>query len=196
MGGEVLPLEGDVKALGLLMLLGVSAGCGGPFGLCTRETIEVRLAGSVAASGVVTPVESRDAVAPSNFEEFDLVRRILIQAESVPRLVIWTATIFGEQSGAVSVFMPGTVGSGQVLPLRATSGGGWGTFPLGAQTDAQVSFGFDGFVAATIQGTLTVEATRPLRVRLRFTASDASTSTRAVDLTATFNYTRNPTPCT
>lgn len=174
----------------------LAGGCGGPFGPCYEERIEVRLAGGVTFDGVTTPIASVDQVAPANFEDFELVRQIVIDGAALPRRLIWTATIFGEPFGVVSVWMPGNVRLGQVIPLRAIDGGGWGAPPLGGLTDGLVDFSFAGFDAATVQGTLTVETLPPLQVRLRFAATDTRGASRAVDLAAAFSYNRFRAACT
>lgn len=187
---------GLVRGIAVAALSLAVAGCGGPFGPCVEERIEVRVEGTVASGAGASPVASVDLVAPTNFEDFDLVRRIVIEGEPLPRILIWTAVLSGQPSGSISAFVPGPLRVGQVLPLRAVRGGGWGAPPAAGETDALVDFRYDGVSGATVQGTLTVVALQPMRLRLQFTATDPSGASRTADLTATFAYTRTRGPCT
>jgi hypothetical protein len=176
-------------------LLASTSACGDPYGPCFSERIEVTLSGTLSDGTASSPVTAGDQVAPGNIADFAALKRVLIDGHPRAGQVAWTVGNFGSQVGMVAVFMPGQVQRGQALPLAAIRGGGWGTLPGGSTQSASVDFRMGSFTAETVTGTLTVLETAPMRVRLAFTARDASGSARAVGVTAAFSFRREQTAC-
>lgn len=178
---------GNAAVLGTCVLIA----CGYPFGPCISEHIEVAQTATMDRGAGPESFDGAGQVAPGNTADFDALRAFLIDGGSIAgRQVVWTVNT---GTGYLAVFLPGSVRSGDVVAVSAIVGGGWGLAT--ASAGAAVSLRDGDFQAATASGTITVESTRPLRIRFDIIASDAAGEGRSLSGVMQFAYSRTRTRC-
>ncbi|MBM4187868.1 MAG: hypothetical protein FJ206_11240 [Gemmatimonadetes bacterium] len=176
--------------VGLAILVGLgSAGCGSPFGPCYSEAVRVGLNGTWDGGAVALAGQ----VGPGNISGFGEVRRVLIDGQGLGgQSVTWTADGLGND-GYLALTIPAAFSQGQVFPVRTTFvGGGWG---IGAGSTVAVSARVGATKATAVDGTITVLAAAPLRLRVDLQLGIGG-QTRRLEGLAVFRFDRERIPCT
>jgi hypothetical protein len=148
--------------------------------VCRTRQVTATLMGQIAIDGQSMPVTLSGGASESNIgSQYDRLARVISDASStsVAQTVIWTLEQ-AAPAGLVDFFavqLPLPLQRGASIPVTLASRmGGWGTMPAGPRppllgTPADVYVARAGFIAASAEGSLQVDDTSPLRLRVDVT---------------------------
>jgi len=159
---------------------------------CTQEQIVVTWPATITRGSSVTSPLLTTTLTQTNVDrsQFDALRQTLTEGGGGGTYnVTWTVPAFDVNGGYIALSHAAPLATGETQQVGvAFAGGGWGARLITAAVPPAISVRADNFVATFANGTITVIAASPLRLRIDITTANAAGETMRLTGDAGFSY--------